>query len=49
MQTKVDWIALQRLKKLGFIEERGTYLAITKRVGVRLESGRLVLEATLPE
>ncbi len=28
--NEMDWIALQRLKKLGLIEERGTRFAIMK-------------------
>ncbi len=30
LANKMDWVALQRLKELAFIEERGTDLAITK-------------------
>ncbi len=30
LANEMDWIALQRLKKLGLIEERGSGLAITK-------------------
>ncbi len=30
LPSEMDWVALQRLKKMGLIEQRGTGFAITK-------------------
>ncbi len=30
LASEMDWVALQRLKKLGMIEERGSGFALTK-------------------
>ena len=30
---KLDWVALQRLKALGFVEERGTAVVVTREGG----------------
>lgn len=44
--SELDWVALQRLKKLGFTEERSTGVAITKEGQRALQ--RLTLETLKP-
>jgi ribosomal protein S19E (S16A) len=37
-ETALDWVALQRLKRLGLVEERGKGVAITKAGRQTLQS-----------
>lgn len=39
LANEMDWIALQRLKKLGLIEERGSGYVLTKEGGRVLSGG----------
>ena len=40
--AELDWVALQRLKAMGFVEERGTGVVITA-------DGRRVLRTVIPK